>query len=442
MITRTCLLLALGCSGAASASTTLLPADVSCDLATNNAIANFTLTPEHLYEYSWQTFIAINQQKQFSKLSLPAWADWINTATLAEVNYTNGYLKEFNTPVSVEGKDTRKNITTADSWQCDSGCLDLDMSLKLDGDEIKMLGLRDKNNNPVFFEKRVNDKWMEALWDTKENLNEIDNNPSLKDLAGFAFRWGSCGQGNTSAKQPQIALKLGWRILTNKDDKLRYITMENIKLHGFAVKQTLGLVAMHVGVGTSSNLLVGDKPTWTWLTFEQVDTLESETPKTIQYSFIAQDEYSCSNIYTANRPTPLIRDEPIPTLAATYNDQYRSKLKKQNSVLQHYQLIGSQYPHIDNAGSYQRFDKNVRSVVFEPFLAQVNSKCEIPKSQWTVSESIRNKGSDCASCHNNLNYYYNENKIKWTERFKDFTLINSGIPGIPMKEITLNPKEK
>tara|TARA_Y100001956_G_scaffold80355_1_gene95386 strand:- start:853 stop:2175 length:1323 start_codon:yes stop_codon:yes gene_type:complete len=427
------LLLASSASGFASTQEVFIPADVNCDLSNNTLIDNFKLSADHLYKYSWDTFIAVNQMKNYGSITAPLWASWINTVSGDETFFANGYLKESNTPVSQ--RDTLKTITNRASWQCESGCLDLDMSLKLDGDEIKQLGLRDSNNNPVFFEKRVSGKWMEALWSTKETLVSKTMEP------GFSFKWGSCQSSPQYAREPQIALKLGWRILDEKDNHERYLKMLDVKLHGYNEPKTLGLIAMHIGLGTGSNSLVDNQPSWTWLTFEQVDTLQNETPEGIKASFIAQDPQSCSNIYTANTPTPLIRDEPVPQIAQENNASYQSKLKAKGSVLQYYKLIGTQYPHIENK-QYKRFDKNVRSVVFEPFLAKVNSSCKVPASQWTVSNNIRKQGSDCAGCHNNLNYYFKDKKIKWTDRFKDFTIINSGIPGIAIQDITLNPKEK
>jgi hypothetical protein len=164
-----------------------------------------------------------------------------------------------------------------------------------------------------------------------------------------------------------IEVKAAWRILTDGDDRERYVT-RTAKVYdattGGCSEQTVGLVALHIV------RKVAGHPKWIWTTFEHVDNtppVDAVDPERA-YSFYSQScaESVPDNCYWAivaaaptdsaftccpnilmevawlGSPNQLTRLQPDPA-RADVNAAFQAALAARRSPLQNYFLVGAQW---------------------------------------------------------------------------------------------------
>ncbi|HWR49857.1 MAG TPA: hypothetical protein VN428_02045 [Bryobacteraceae bacterium] len=175
-----------------------------------------------------------------------------------------------------------------------------------------------------------------------------------------------------------MGIKLAWKELGDNDIPARYLTRPAVvvkttfdaqgKMVKTKVPRLMGLVGMHVTALTQSS------PNWIWATFEHIDNVVSndlafgvtrsgahgrvrpsfnnpDTPtKRVNIlpprnalpdansSFTTWDEAKTTN------PTQLTRLIAIPPATAALNADVQAVLRSEGSVLQYYELIGTQWP--------------------------------------------------------------------------------------------------
>lgn len=177
-----------------------------------------------------------------------------------------------------------------------------------------------------------------------------------------------------------MEVKLAWKILGPNDIKDRFLVRKadiyNPDTGKYEPHQAVGLVGMHISVKTQS------APQWIWTTFEQIDNVQVRDPELklgdqyIQHkpSFYNPDTpvalpnqeppmnavtdpttglpvpatagQTPTTWYMADTTTPVQVTRVIPIDPATQalNAQVQALLRQAGSVLQYYQLIGTQWP--------------------------------------------------------------------------------------------------
>lgn len=211
--------------------------------------------------------------------------------------------------------------------------------------------LWDQNGNVVHYEVLLN----------RPEYDYIDGN-ELYNLQGqvayfgahgaAAFPSGHFGGDDVGA----IEVKLAWRVLTDQDVPSRYIVRQAFIVANDPpewVEVNVGLVGMHISHKTASS------PQWIWSTFEHVDNLDvndfeafgpnaADHPK--QPSFFDPDcEYCPVNVVPdpgadGLRRTQVSRAVAIPKATQAFNAEMQALLAGENSPLQYYELINTQWP--------------------------------------------------------------------------------------------------
>jgi hypothetical protein len=230
------------------------------------------------------------------------------------------------------------------------------------------------HDQPVF--KDITQAFSQPIWDQNGfmvryeiaiNRDEfqfiVDN--ELYNLNGQAAYWQKgkplmfpVNDLADSARVGAMELKLAWKVLCEDKGDLpgRFVT---IKGHIFTgprgtdVKEvTLGLVGMHIAHKTRSS------PQWIWSTFAHVDNIQSNPLETFNGKPIPSlfsnpnKEYLPVNVSSqalgpyidGKAPTQILQLQPIPKGTEAVNQAARAYLKKDHSVLQYYELLGTQWP--------------------------------------------------------------------------------------------------
>lgn len=161
-----------------------------------------------------------------------------------------------------------------------------------------------------------------------------------------------------------VELKLAWKVMDPKNDIAeRFFTQQAYIYNPDKTyrKALVGLVGMHISLKTKSS------PQWIWATFEHVDNLATNplthvNGKKLRPSFFNPDCDICPvnrspGIDTdyADSKTPknqIQRVLPISKATEQLNQQVQRLLGLQGSVLQYYQLIGTQWPTDPSAAPY------------------------------------------------------------------------------------------
>ncbi len=152
-------------------------------------------------------------------------------------------------------------------------------------------------------------------------------------------------------------LKMSWKVLTDKDPVGRYFEREAYVANpdGTCSLVSVGLVGMHISRKTQDN------KQWIWTTIEQIDNVAAnglEMVKTrgggqapLRPSFYNPDCPTCPiNELPAKRsdgtqpPTQATRVIPIEKNTAQLNAQVQALLREAGSVLQYYEVVGTQWP--------------------------------------------------------------------------------------------------
>jgi hypothetical protein len=184
-----------------------------------------------------------------------------------------------------------------------------------------------------------------------QNHNKVDFPSSNRKLAGA------------------IEIKLAWREMDESTDiSARYLTtrayVSNEK-NEYSIKK-MGLVGMHISMKTETS------PQWIWATFEHIDNVEANSleyvdGKQVKASF---NDPSCElcpiNVYPnmsgdyanpkdknqATKRNQIQRVLPISDETNALNTQVQALLATQQSPLQYYELVGTQWPTEPSSPAY------------------------------------------------------------------------------------------
>ena len=156
----------------------------------------------------------------------PRWVAWVNNIELEYIEKNRpwssdvAYLDAANKPVKT-GQYYKSDKARSD-LRCDGFCLEdaLEVGTNSGMEEF----LLDRYGNKTYFEQRVSPKWMYGLWASQQDLLKDDPNER------FSISWGDCLNGKEYT--PAVALKLGWRVMTEQDDATRYMLMKGVSVDG------------------------------------------------------------------------------------------------------------------------------------------------------------------------------------------------------------------
>ena len=339
-----------------------LPHDVNNDLLKNYVKDGNIPSAQRLFDnFSWQTFIALNwpanpktgkaePEKKIGNGSAPlVWEFYRQASSI--------FLPDGAKPASWEAGLSKM-----------TGEKNPDITQLLDESLQAFKGpLVDQNGKWVRYNVVVNKTEFDYLY-----ANELYN---LDGQAAYTNKHIVDFPVNTDSQPGSMEIKLSWKQLGENDDPSRYIVRKAMVVHTLAddkgnlipVKptlETMGLVGMHITVRTKSS------PTWVWATFEQVDNvavndLEKDSRgKPLRPSFNNPDAPTMPVNVLAEKnaakgadgkfttwaenlttePVQVLQVLPIPKPAEELNRQMRALLANEGSVLQYYQLIGTQWP--------------------------------------------------------------------------------------------------
>lgn len=200
---------------------------------------------------------------------------------------------------------------------------------------------------------------------------------------------------NQGKRHGAIEIKLAWKEMGAHDDPSRFYTQEvKIKVSGppgpdgkpVFRQARVGLVGMHISMHTASS------PEWIWSTFEQIDNVRSNplaggghshinfndpakpgepvnqlAPKnaeikynstinalvyTTWYEKLSTTPTQATRVVVPTQPGLNDLDADIAGEVAALNQQVQALLRRNGSVFQYYELIGTQWPLHPNAPAY------------------------------------------------------------------------------------------
>jgi hypothetical protein len=206
-----------------------------------------------------------------------------------------------------------------------------------------------------------------------------------------------------------IMIKSSWRILTNKDDRGQFHAIdaliytapsENPKIAESCVKQTIGMVGLHIGHKTATD------PQWLWSTFEHVRNVPTVTEITAGKATGSYNFYNAACSAQAcplNEPPPrpwdpnvqpfpggftsqVARVLPLQQDAIDLNTSFQGILK--GTVWANYMLISTQWP--TNATSKT-----------DPTGAPAPTYLGNSTLESYIQGTVPGSSSNCIACHNN-----------------------------------------
>lgn len=241
--------------------------------------------------------------------------------------------------------------------------------------------LVDQNGKWVRYEALVNHEEFDYI--RSNELYSIDGQIRFSQagkLVGFPVNAGNLRHG-------AIEIKLAWKEMGPNDDPRRFYTARvKVKVseagheNGDAQYRTItaGLVGMHISMRTQSS------PQWIWSTFEQIDNVRQNpidpahpqgalshanfmnpalkdapvnllppmnAPQsagkgnyTTWYESLTTTPVQVARIALPTQPGLNDLDAQMAAAAAALNTQVQALLRKQGSVFQYYELIGTQWP--------------------------------------------------------------------------------------------------
>jgi len=320
---------------------------------------------QRLFEIlSWQNFIALNWPRNDKGMAQPGIGDvgdpiWIKWKESYEVYLPNGakpapWGVETYPPNFKQKKSEKARILFRTS-KASAQFSNVDDEV----DQAFTAPIWDQNGNMVRYEILLNESEFDYL--VSNELYNIDGQIAFSN-AKKTVAFPSAAREKIGA----IELKLAWKIIDkNKDIPERFLTQQAYVLSPNSntySKALVGLVGMHISLKTQSS------PQWIWATFEQVDNLEANPLVKVHGKKLAPLFYdpNCP-ICPINRSPNTIGDyssdttqnrnqiqRVLPISAATQqlNQQVQALLAQQKTVLQYYQLIGSQWPTDPTAKPY------------------------------------------------------------------------------------------
>jgi hypothetical protein len=198
-----------------------------------------------------------------------------------------------------------------------------------------------------------------------------------------------CDEGFNSLGS--IELKLAWKLLTPDETKSGRFLQETASIAdatGSSLRE-VGLVGIHIINHTST------QPEWIWSTFEQIDNLQ---PHRLANGTMARPSFFMAHCPAGRCPpencppavgqsSQITRVHAIDEDTAALNSKIRKMFATDGSVLQYYELIGTQTSVL---GKSILLQPNLRNSVIEPYVVN-NPRC---RKVGNVGER-----SSCIACH-------------------------------------------
>ncbi|MGO9604022.1 MAG: hypothetical protein ACLQAT_11585 [Candidatus Binataceae bacterium] len=240
--------------------------------------------------------------------------------------------------------------------------------------------LIDQNGNKVYYSVSMNDV-------SYCKLKELARHSHEPDSPGTTF---PAGRSEESDFPGSTEIKTAWKVLVpGKDDPTRFINRK-VRLpddgdpnnlgrdcdadpkHCTWKENQIGLVGLHISHKSKFHM------EWIWTTFEQIDnapdesSLKSGQAQTQKFSF-----YSSTVPHNVVAPTLLTRTQPIDRDTTQLNLEVRQLLSEKHSVLQYYELVGTQYDPcnkvLKNEAIKFAVPQVLRNTVIEPYIPQKSS---------------------------------------------------------------------
>jgi len=334
---------------------------------------------------SWQNFIALNwpryedgrPMEQVSGSGERLWQGWKESYEVFKEDGSKPKpwgVQEFPPGFKLEGGDGRRPLFRTNRISQMHGA-----NVDDEFDQAFTGPIWDQSGNMVRYEVLINEAEFDYLV-----LNELYN---IDGQITFSKKHDRVTFPKASRnKAGAVEAKLAWKVMDVSRDILeRFLTQEayifNDENKSYS-KALVGLVGMHISMKTASS------PQWVWATFEHVDNTEANplvevNGKKLKPSFNDPDCQICPiNVYPSLKgdytnksgvqKNQIQRVLPIPMATQALNKQVQWLLAEQQSALQYYQLIGTQWP-TDPAA--------------KPYPVDQHSNANIPK----LPEAVTNK---------------------------------------------------
>ncbi len=328
---------------------------------------------------------------------------------------------------------------TDNSWKCNGRCL-VSKAHSSFVFKNKALGsglLVDRHGSEVFFETRYNPVINQAYL---SQFNDVTHTKT-----GYFFPQGSCPNKDKTANDrwdiidyhPSISIQIAWKVLNKHNNKNHFFTLKDVQPKHLNKTVDLGMVGMIIAMKDTNYT------NWRWAVFSHKNNVESsgDTEALFSYdndsilfknAYITHSAKEAKDITYKDVISPVLsREKPIPSEVKQLNDHFQKWLKKQHSVLSHYELIDVQFvsnatkkkhnsehpkkpPTSSHTANKQNAiqPENLRSVVLEPYLLPpISQQCEDKKKKaryikQTIDDDIRyyhcNKKPPvhgCIGCH-------------------------------------------
>lgn len=351
-----------------------IPVDIPIGLEAEQEllVKNFPALQRFFDLFSWQAFIALNWPLDAQKNPLPKLTDlgtprWLTFHESLQVFRPDGSAPVETTPIMCKNnKENRRELYVTSSVF--SNKVDKDIA-----DEVNQAftsPLYDQNGQEVRYEIFLNDQEFQYIVENK--LYNLDGQIAFsQNHQPVNFPSGDFA----TDKSGVMEVKLAWKELDPKRDiPSRFYTqtllLPDLDKNGEPIldgngkfkncqKQLMGLVGMHISTKTKSS------PQWIWATFEHVDNLNANDLEKVDgkslyalfHDFSPAGQTLPVNVPpiprnpNTGKPDPngvlktqVSRPIPIPKAKQALNQSMQLLLATEESPLQYYQLIDTQWP--------------------------------------------------------------------------------------------------
>lgn len=315
-------------------------------------------------EFSWQMFVAMNWPAKSGergipdrnkKIGDPGEVVWLTYKTSDETFLAKGADPG---PWNKAGKDYSFSFFLDEVTKVDS-----DIMSHLSSTNQAVGGpLIDQNGNYTYYSRQLNRTEYDFIRD-----NEFYNQGVLENLGH-----------DLNLPFQSMEVKSAWRILTDKDKKERFYTVEaEIKPpKGEKYKALVGLVGLHLTYKAKNH------PQWIWATFEHEDNApvqvkDGSKPVVkpgVQYSYYnpkcSLEDCPPNQSTKYPKPTQLTRRTDIRAEAASSNQKWQQLLK--GTVWENYMLVTTQWSK--SKGKNKPRPRLSANITMESYI-QLNSSC-------------------------------------------------------------------
>ena len=290
-------------------------------------------------------------EPRITKNNCPRWMTWHKESELYEeprANAASGYAVQKLPETDLLGpQDGFPGETLSDS------------EVPADEQDEMKYPLIDQNDNKVYYDIRLNNGDYCGIKQFERMASDLPPNSYYLDWASLPVAQDSPPRSSVeNVHLPgSTELKFAWKVLAGRDDPRHFITRtvqipNKYRRHRHCGKKPSGCDWKEVDVGLVGMHIIHkskDHTQWIWSTFEHVNNVPDESvaksPDGLDkdYSFFGNFPACPHNV----RPkanclkTQLTRTEAIAPDTAELNSQVQRLLK--GSVLQYYELIGTQY---------------------------------------------------------------------------------------------------